>query len=235
MPKLNIYLKNFKFLRTELKYLFFISLISVLMIELIFSHFDEKFRNGYEIGQLILKLSYSYLSALLFYYLVVHYKRQDDKRKFYVILNDQFQDLFRIEQNFYCELRAINNREQVDKKDEKMLENILNIAITDNYKSSMQVIIREVTSNLGFKHHTEIFYHQTIKTLSNILDNKLLMEVEGIDLILKLKNTKILSEIAFRIDKKLYCKGWAKYLVAYFICMDELREYKSAEIDKYLE
>lgn len=236
MKNLKIYWKNFTFLRRELKYLFFIALFLVLIIELILTRFDEKFKNGYEIGQIILKLSYSYLSALLFYYLVVHYKRQDDKRKFYKFFNDELQKIFIAEGNFYKELRAVNSQAAVDKKDEKQLQQILDKAITNHYTSTIQYDLGKGPYNLQFKVHSEHMYHKISKAISNLLDNKLLMEVEAIDKLLRLKNIDLFKDIEYRLEHKVqYFKSRGPLLVIFFEYIDDLRNYKKNEIDKYLE
>jgi len=82
----NIYWKNFLNLRLELRVILYISLGIIILVDLIFANVPEKLPVGYNIGVILTKLSYSYISALVFYFLVVHYKRQDEKRKYYKVL-----------------------------------------------------------------------------------------------------------------------------------------------------
>ena len=234
MDKFKIYWKNFIFLRTELKYLFFISLISVTVIELILSHFDEKFRNGYEIGQMILKLSYSYLSALLFYYLVVHFKRQNEKRKIYKILNDDIRFIFADEDTLYKELKKISLTD-FKKNDESEIKDALSkidlnspfLAVSYYYGGRQKV---------SWKVHVEILADRTSENITQILAYTPLLDAECIILLKNVLNNRLY--LTARTFKKLPVSsdytGFSEPYLYYFNAVAELKSYKQKEIDKYL-
>lgn len=76
MKKLYIY---FLSARRDLKILLFISILTYFTIEFFLMRYDELFVGAYKIGQFISKLSISYISAFIFYFIVVHIKTQKDK------------------------------------------------------------------------------------------------------------------------------------------------------------
>ncbi|MCT4206502.1 hypothetical protein HZP45_16815 [Elizabethkingia anophelis] len=85
---MNEYLFNFKTLRKELRVIFCIAIFLIITIEFIFNSLPEIFPKAYIVSQIILKLSYSYISALFFYYLIVHFNRQKQKKNIYKAINN---------------------------------------------------------------------------------------------------------------------------------------------------
>ena len=69
----------FKTVRNDLKYILYTALFLYILIEFFLSEYSEIFPFGYKIGQLISKLSISYISAFIFYFIVVHIKSEKDK------------------------------------------------------------------------------------------------------------------------------------------------------------
>lgn len=73
-----------------------LSLLTIISIDFYLNQIPEYFDLGSEIGNIIYKISLSYISAFIFYFLVVHIKQQKDKealytyisRKVYSILGD---------------------------------------------------------------------------------------------------------------------------------------------------
>lgn len=75
-------LKTFKHLKTikkELIILLFTSLITYFLIEVVLMKFSEIFSGAYELGQFFSKISISYISAFIFYFIVIHIKSEKDK------------------------------------------------------------------------------------------------------------------------------------------------------------
>lgn len=72
-------IKLIKALRRDLSTIFLLSLASILLIDFWLIDTPEIFLGGYKLGQIIYKVSLSYISAFIFYFLVVHMKQQKDK------------------------------------------------------------------------------------------------------------------------------------------------------------
>jgi len=101
---MKIYIENFIRLRKELKVLLYLSLVIIVSIQFIFHNFFEVTSSIDKIGIILLNLSYSYISALIFYFLVVHHERQNEKRKFYSIIRSILTSLIQSRDNIYTEL-----------------------------------------------------------------------------------------------------------------------------------
>ena len=71
--------KLFKKVRTSLLTILAISLATNLSIELVFKNYHEIFPGAGKIGDLLSRLSVSYISSFIFYFIVVHTKSENDK------------------------------------------------------------------------------------------------------------------------------------------------------------
>ena len=71
--------KYFGNVRKDLKLLLFLAFGLYLSIEFVFNNYPEIFTNANKVGQLFSKLSISYISAFIFYFVVVHIKNENDK------------------------------------------------------------------------------------------------------------------------------------------------------------
>jgi len=71
--------KYFLKVRPVLLYLLAGAVLAYISIEFIFTNYTELFKGANKLGQLVSKLSVSYMSAFLFYFIVVHIKSEKDK------------------------------------------------------------------------------------------------------------------------------------------------------------
>lgn len=77
------YWRYLKSIRKELLFLFFLALGTLILIDFWLIEIPEKFNGGAKIGRIAYRLSISYISAFIFYFLVVHLKNQKDKENIY--------------------------------------------------------------------------------------------------------------------------------------------------------
>ena len=73
----------FKSLRPILWILLFCSIVYIALFELFLLGEPELFRGGNKLGEFLEKLCISYISSLIFYFIVVHYKSYQDKKNVY--------------------------------------------------------------------------------------------------------------------------------------------------------
>lgn len=73
-------LRVIKSVRKELLILFFLSIITITSIDFYLIKIPEFFDGGAKVGKIIYRLSLSYISAFIFYFIVIHIKREKDKR-----------------------------------------------------------------------------------------------------------------------------------------------------------
>ena len=82
-------LKIIKSVRQDLGFIFVGALIAICIIDFWLIDIPEFFSKGYEFGQIIYKLCISYISAFIFYFLVVHIKQQKDKQNLYTYVAEK--------------------------------------------------------------------------------------------------------------------------------------------------
>lgn len=70
-------------IRKDIGLIFISALTAICLIDFLLADIPEKFTGGYQLGQIIYKLSMAYISAFIFYFLVVHIKQQKDKDNLY--------------------------------------------------------------------------------------------------------------------------------------------------------
>lgn len=80
-------LKLIKSIRKDLGFFFIGALLTVCIIDFWLSDIPELLSGGYKLGQIIYKLCMSYISAFIFYFLVVHIKQQKDKKNLYLYVS----------------------------------------------------------------------------------------------------------------------------------------------------
>lgn len=82
-PKHKMSMNLIKSIRKDLSLIFIGALITICIIDFLLIDIPEIFIGGYKFGQIIYKLCMSYISAFIFYFLVVHIKQQKDKKNLY--------------------------------------------------------------------------------------------------------------------------------------------------------
>ena len=82
-------LKLIKSLRRDLGFIFIGAFSVVCIIDFWLIYIPEFFSKGHELGQIFYKLCMSYISAFIFYFLVVHIKQQKDKQNLYTYVAEK--------------------------------------------------------------------------------------------------------------------------------------------------
>ena len=70
-----------------------LAISSILLIELLFNHFQAYNKSFYELGVIYLKICYSYFSAFIFYLLVVHFPRERRRVKSFRFLSNNVTEI----------------------------------------------------------------------------------------------------------------------------------------------
>lgn len=84
---------RFKGLRSELKFLLAVSLLSIFTSEFILNKINSLNEFQYDAGIVYIKLCYSYLSAFIFYYLVVFAPKERKRVKAFRLINNKIHQL----------------------------------------------------------------------------------------------------------------------------------------------
>ncbi|WP_294282913.1 hypothetical protein [uncultured Chryseobacterium sp.] len=231
---MNHYFQNYKFLRTELKNLLYISLFIILFIEFIGFSYNEIFPKASIVANIFLKICYSYVSALIFYYLIVHYKRQDEKRKFYAILNTKLNSLILEHERIYTNIGKLNNVTTIDTHDKEIIKKYLKNV---NPHSIYEGIIYINVGKVSWLKHLHIIAENTKAEIEKIYLQSFLLEVELIQLLDHLNNNSLFQQVRLFIHSPISNQDFEAFFEAFYNYSDaieKLKEYKDKEIQKYL-
>ncbi len=221
-------------LRFELRVILYISLGIIIFVDLIFANVTEKIPVGYNIGVILTKLSYSYISALVFYFLVVHYKRQDEKRKYYIILNEKLNILLTEYKRVF---KVIYEEDEIPTIQE-FEENILKNKLAKINPLLPYPGVQYVGRNSNWIGHiltvSEIYKQET----NSIFENSTFIDVELVVILKNLNNNKLfyLFNMLTRAggigndSLELFCDHFHDYMIK----VDFLNKYIESEIKKYL-
>ncbi|NVO11749.1 MAG: hypothetical protein HXX16_17450 [Bacteroidales bacterium] len=121
--------KYFITARKDLKWLLLLSIVIYFTIEVVLIRYDELFTGASKIGQFFSKLSISYISAFIFYFIVVHIKSQKDKENIYEWVGHKAYSIITSAHLFIQPLMQINDKkakfEDLKEKDlSKLLKSI---------------------------------------------------------------------------------------------------------------
>jgi hypothetical protein len=86
-------------LRFEIKLLLILSIISILLIEFVLNKIYPLYEIQYDFGVLFLKLCYSYLSAFIFYYLVVYSPKERKRVRIHRYLHNKIHSIYTLKED----------------------------------------------------------------------------------------------------------------------------------------
>ncbi|MCO6462548.1 MAG: hypothetical protein J5I52_00225 [Saprospiraceae bacterium] len=228
------YFQNYKFLRTELKILLYISITLILIIEFIGFSYHEIFPKTNIIANIFLKICYSYVSALIFYYLIVHYKRQDEKRKFYTVLDTKLNSLILDHDRIYSNISKLNNNKVIDTHNKENLKNSLkNVNPHNIYDGIMYINVGKV----DWLKHLHIVAENSKNEIEKIYLQSFLLEVELIKILDNLNNNSLFQQVRLIVHASISNQDFEAFFEAFYDysnVIEILKEYKKKEIQKYI-
>lgn len=228
------YFQNYKYLRPELKNLLYIAITLIIFIEFIGFSYHEIFPKANVIANIFLKICYSYVSALIFYYLVVHYKRQDEKRKFYAVIDTKLNSLILEHDRIYYSISKLNNNKIIDPHNKaKLKESLKNVNPHNTYDGIMYINVGKV----NWLKHLHIVAETTRNEIEKIYLQSFLLEVELIKILDKLNNNSLFQQVRLFVHAPISNQDFEAFFEAFYNYSEvigNLKEYQKKEIQKYL-
>ena len=233
---MNIYISNFKTLRQELKTLLYFAVILIFLIEFILFDIPEIFPKANVLGNITLKFCYSYISALIFYFLVVHFKRQKEKRDYYKILNKNISTIINQGKNLEHNLKRFSEIEHFNSCE---IDDLRKVLSKINPKELFQGVHY---AGVGYVHWYKHLYYESQKSKTNIdliFKNSILLEAELISLLNEIYQCLLFSQLElfsaiFESIGNENLESLSENFKDYFEKVSSLEKYKVKEIDKYL-
>jgi hypothetical protein len=186
-------------LRREIRLLLILSIISILSIEFFLNETYPLYHFQYYFGVFILKLSYSYLSAFIFYYLIVYSPRERKRVRTYRYLYNKIHAIYELKDDLLLAFFREINPEIKDYPHKIEYSDIKEICKQINPKLPITLNVTEFAT---FKNHYEFINFKTrkIKTLiseliilNEILDENILHGLTNI-------NDAITNHLTFDIN-----------------------------------
>ena len=227
-------IKNIRSLRRDLLIIFLICVITIFLIDFWLINIPELFKGGEKLGQIVYKLSFSYISAFVFYFLVVHLKNQKDKENLYSYISSNTLMIIRQAKALINETaRSANIQLKATYPDSLELQSICK-AINPNSNAPL------ILGRLG-NYANWMQYFDYYKRRSNEASNKVLSKVQFLDsaLVHKLaeiedcnhfKDITMFANISIQNTDLL---AFAPSLAKYFELIIDLEKYYEEKLKGY--
>jgi hypothetical protein len=173
----NRIIKNLISLRKDLFIIFIISMFTILLIDFWLINIPELFTGGEKLGQIIYKLCFAYISAFIFYFLVIHLKNQKDKENLNDYISKNLALVIGQGKSLISSLaRASNITLLGSYPTNNELNNICNVI---NPNANAPLFLHNVNSNANW-----LQYFDYYKSRSNEATRKILSKLQFIDSVL---------------------------------------------------
>jgi hypothetical protein len=226
-----------KTLRKDLSFLFIISLVTVCLIDFWLINVPEIFKKGHTFGPIVEKLCLSYISAFIFYFLVVHIKQQNDKKNIYTYVAHKSISIIAYGQTIGRDLAKAANvtlKEYYPSRHE-----LLEVCSKVNpYSEEAPLLISMTGQKANWFQYFENYRQQTMSAIQDIyakmpfLDTKLVRHLSLIENSDFLSVTKAIANIPFQF-KNENLLNFTTSIQTYLDTVKEFDKYYKANIKKY--
>ena len=220
---MNKLLYYFKTVRKELKILLFVAILGYF-IENILGRYKEVFFGASVFGDFFSKLSISYISAFIFYFIVVHIKNQKDKNNINEFVG---YEIFQIIINGHLLISPL--RKDIDKGiqfeylDNKKLFDLL--ASVDRTATDSPLILNG--RNANWNDWYEYLKNNTEKSINKIMVRYTNLDSELIKLLTRVENSFFFTQfdMLFTVKHDTSFKCFQIPLMTYLNLIQELERY----------
>ncbi len=222
--------------RKDLGIIFLISLVFVIMIDLWLINIPEKFERGYELGQFFYKLGMSYISAFIFYFLVIHIKQQKDKENLYSYVSKKVYMIIGSATGLISELAKCSKTQLSSKYPSSLELSLISERINPNTKAPL-------LDHLG-NYSNWIQYFDYSKQESNEATEKIFkkiafLDAELVNLIANIEDCSHFIVIKSIVGSKNIENQNIKFIESslsdYFELIKKLELYADKELSQYIE
>ena len=228
-------LKLIKSIRKDLGFLFIGALLTVCIIDFWLSDIPELFSGGYKLGQIIYKLCMSYISAFIFYFLVVHIKQQKDKENLYLYVSKKVHIINSSASGLISAISKASNITLIEKFPSKEELDIICKLINPNTNAPLILGPRDNYANW-------IQYFNYSKKRSNDATEKVFrkmpfLETELVNILARIEDNDFFTVLPhFTYDRPIGNQDitvFKQCLFSYFELIKELEKYAEKKLFKY--
>ena len=225
-------IKYFFKVRTDLQTLLVTAILTYFLIELCFNNYQEIFTGANKIGQFFSKLSISYISAFIFYFIVVHIKNEKDKENINEYVGHKVYDILTSAHLFVQPFLKIENKKaSFEDLDINKLRTLLN-SIQRNSKDAPYIIDGENGTWLDW---WEYLKDSTFKSFNQIYNRYNHIDTKLIKILTRLENSLFFTQWNMLYVNE-YDKTFGLYseqIKMYLSQVKDLQEYADKHLSEY--
>jgi hypothetical protein len=219
--------KLFKYLlttRTDLKILLSIAICTYFIIELLLKRYNELFDGGYEIGQFFSNLSISYISAFIFYFIVVHIKSQKDKENVNEWVGHKVYSIITSAHLFIQPLQQLENKKA---RYEELKESDLSKLLRSVVRTAPQAPYIINDNRASWLEWYEYLKKSTEKSIKEIFVRYLHLDTELIKLLSRIENSLFFYQwdLLYSLEHDVTFGIYEFQIKTYMKLIKELEEY----------
>ena len=228
------YCRYIKSTRPELLILFVVAFLTLVFIDFWLINIPEVFAGGSKLGQIIYRLCLSYISAFIFYFLVVHVKNQKDKENLYSYIAKKVRMVIGAAKGIAGAMAKEANVELSGDFPTKLELSKICKGINPNGKAPMLLGV------LG-NHANWLQYFDTFKRRSNEATEKVFLKMQFLDSRLVNHLAKVedcthftlISQVQFLPITNTDLCGFESSILEYFQLVENLDEYYQKKLKAY--
>lgn len=221
--------------RKDLGIIFIISLLIIFSIEFFLIKIPEIFNGGYKLGQIIYKLCMSYISAFIFYFLVVHLKQQKDKENLYSYIAQKVYIIISCAESLILELAKSSKIVLVNQYPSDAELAIICKSINPNDKAPL--LLGGIGNYANWVQYFDYQRNRSSDYTKKVLEKMPYLETELIIILDSIEDCTHFMETKFLIKKMtLYNQDlifFESSLSEYFNLVKKLEEYAGKKLYKY--
>lgn len=185
-------IKDILSVRKDLYFLLLVAVFSILLTDFVLDEIPELFEGGYKLGVIIRNLSLAFIAGFIFYFLTIHIKSENDKRKYNEVIGQISHDIVIHTDNMVTGI--INHKNPKERK--KYNSNLLHESCREinAFKKNAPIHWADDTQGNWLDY---LYYYMTDvnKDIKRLNDRLICMEPEHSTLVARIENSLLLSQI----------------------------------------
>lgn len=218
--------------RKDLLFLLLIAIFTYILIEFWFINYIELFPGAFKVGQFFSKLSISYISAFIFYFIVVHIKSEKDKANVNEFVGHKVYSIITCANLFIQPLLQKDNpKAKFEDFDLNNLKKLLR-SIDRNSKEAPYLINNENATWLVW---FEYLKNSTFDSINNIFNRYQYVDTNLIKLITRIENSLFFTQwnLLYRFDFDNTFGLYEFQIRTYLKLINDLKEYADKNLNEY--
>ena len=232
---MNKYWRCIKSIRQELLILFIIAFLTIILIDFWLIKVPQKFDGGAKIGSIVYRLCISYISAFIFYFLVVHLKNQKDKENIYSYISSKINSIV-LDSKDLAQSMSIESDVKMEGTypTEEELNSICKVI---NPHSKAPLIINRVSNYANWIQYLNYYKERSNKTTQKIYLKMHFLDSDLVNLLAKIEDCTYFESIGLMIKimpiGNIDLLAFAPELMKYFDLIKDLEKYYNEKLIDY--